>query len=293
MYNNLKIPNQIILRLNTTKSILITGCSSGIGYQVAKDLSARGYQVIATARKLEDVERLKQQGLFSLQLDLEDSESISNAFKNTLEHTDGKLFGLFNNGAYGQAGALEDLSRAALSKQFETNVIGTMELTNLAIPVMRQNKQGRIIFNSSVLGFIALKFRGAYTASKYAIEGFADTLRLELNGTNIYTSLIEPGPIETNFRANSYAMYQRHIDRDASVFRDEYLASEKRLLKKGAAVPFTLPASSITPKVIHALENRAPKARYYVTKPTYALGYLKRILGQRTLDKILLKISNS
>ena len=279
--------------MDTTKSILITGCSSGIGYQVAKDLSERGYQVIATARKLKDVARLKQEGMFSLQLDLEDSASISAAFNSTLDYTNGHLYGLFNNGAYGQAGAVEDLSREALSKQFETNVIGTMELTNLAIPIMRQNNHGRIIFNSSVLGFIALKFRGAYTASKYAIEGFADTLRLELNGSNIYTSLIEPGPIETKFRANSYAMYQRYIDRDSSIFKDQYIASEKRLLKKGAAVPFTLPASSITAKVIHALESRSPKARYYVTKPTYALGYLKRILGQHTLDKILLKISNS
>ncbi len=274
-------------------SILITGCSSGIGYQVAKDLSERGYQVIATARKSEDVERLKQQGLFSLQLDLEDSTSISSAFKATLDYTDGRLHSVFNNGAYGQAGAVEDLPREALSKQFETNVIGTIELTNLAIPIMRNQNQGRIIFNSSVLGLIALKFRGTYTASKFAIEGFADTLRLELHGSGIHISLIEPGPIATKFRANSYTMYQRYVDRDASIFRDEYIVSEKRLLKKGAAAPFTLPASSITPKVLHALESKTPKTRYYVTKPTYALAYLKRMLSQRALDKLLLKISDS
>ncbi len=180
-----------------------------------------------------------------------------------------------------------------MSLQFETNVIGTMELTNLSIPVMRQQEAGRIIFNSSVLGFIALKFRGAYSASKYAIEGFADTLRLELSDTNIATCLIEPGPIETQFRSNSYKMYQKYIDRDNSSFRQEYLNSEKRLLKKGAAVPFTLPASAITPKVIHALESNRPKSRYYVTKPTYALGYLKRMLSTKCLDKLLLKISNS
>lgn len=279
--------------MKKNRSILITGCSSGIGYQVAKDLHEYGYQVIATARKQADVERLKAEGLTCFQLDLEDSDSISDAFKATLEHTNGNLYAIFNNGAYGQAGATEDLSREALSKQFETNVIGTMELTNLAIPIMRQHEQGRIIFNSSVLGFIALKFRGAYTASKYAIEGFADTLRLELDGTHIYTSLIEPGPIESKFRANSYAMYQHYIDRDSSVFKNEYLTSEQRLLKKGAAVPYTLPASSITPKVLSILESKSPKARYYVTKPTYALAYLKRVLSQRTLDKLLLKISNS
>lgn len=276
-----------------TRSILITGCSSGIGYQVAKDLNQRGYQVIASARDYKDVERLNNEGLFCLQLDLTDTQSIKNAFDACLEYSQGSLYGLFNNGAYGQAGAVEDLTRESMSLQFETNVIGTMELTNLAIPIMRQQNMGRILFNSSILGFIALKFRGAYTASKYAIEGFADTLRLELSDTKISTCLIEPGPIETQFRANSYKMYQKYIDRDSSQFKQEYLISEKRLLKKGAAVPFTLPASAITPKVIHALESGRPKARYYVTKPTYALAYLKRILSNKCLDKILLKISNS
>ena len=279
--------------MNKNHSILITGCSSGIGYQVAKDLHKRGYLVIASARKKHDVERLVNEGLYSVQLDLEDPGSIKNAFKKTMDYTDGKLYALFNNGAYGQAGAIEDLSREALSKQFETNVIGTIQLTNLAIPLMRQSGQGRIIFNSSVLGFIALKFRGAYTASKYAIEGFADTLRLELNNSNIFVSLIEPGPIETKFRTNSFAMYKQYINRDASVFREEYLAAEKRLLKKGSAVPFTLPAESITPKVIHALEKKSPKARYYVTTPTYIFAYLKRVLNQGLLDKLLLKISNN
>lgn len=275
------------------RSILITGCSSGIGYQVAKDLTDRGYKVIASARSQEDVERLNKEGMFCLQLDLTDSQSINHAFNAALEYTGGSLYGLFNNGAYGQAGAVEDLTRESMSLQFETNVIGTMELTNLAIPVMRQHGAGRIIFNSSILGFIALKFRGAYCASKYAIEGFADTLRLELNGTNIATCLIEPGPIETKFRANSYKMYQQYIDRDNSRFKQEYLNSEKRLLKKGAAAPFTLAPSAITPKVIHALESNSPKARYYVTKPTYALGYMKRVLSNKYLDKLLLRISNS
>ena len=275
------------------RSILITGCSSGIGYQVAKDLNQRGYQVIASARNQADVKRLNKEGIFCLQLDLTDPKSIKNAFDACLEYSQGSLYGLFNNGAYGQAGAVEDLTREAMSLQFETNVIGTMELTNLAISVMRQQSMGRIIFNSSVLGFIALKFRGAYTASKYAIEGFADTLRLELADTKISTCLIEPGPIETKFRVNSYKMYQKYVDRDNSQFKQEYLNSEKRLLKKGAAVPFTLPASAITPKVIHALESSRPKARYYVTKPTYALGYLKRVLSNKRLDKLLLRISNS
>ena len=275
------------------KSVLITGCSSGIGYQTAKDLSARGYDVIATARKLEDVEKLNSEGLFCLQLDLSDSDSIRQAFTKTLEHTSGELYGLFNNGAYGQAGAVEDLSREIIKQQFETNVFGWMELTNLAILIMRQQGYGRIIYNSSILGFIALKFRGAYNASKFAIEGFADTLRLELNNTNIFISLIEPGPIETNFRNNSYKIFKETIDKENSVFKSEYLTAEKRLQKKGAAVPFTLPAEAVSKKVIHALESKRPKPRYSVTFPTYLFAYLKRVLPHRVLDKLLIKISNN
>ena len=275
------------------RTVLITGCSSGIGYQVAKDLLRRGYKVIASARRLEDVDRLNKEGIFTVHLDLENSSSISHALEQTLDYANGSIYGLFNNGAYGQAGAMEDLSREAIQKQFETNVIGWMELTNSIIPVMRKQQYGRILFNSSVLGFVALKFRGAYTSSKYAIEGYADTLRLELDSSNIHTSLIEPGPIETKFRENSYRMYQQYVDRDSSFFKQEYLNSEQRLLKKGAAVPFTLPPEAITKHVIHALESKRPKARYYVTKPTYALGYLKRVLSSKVLDRLLLKISNS
>ena len=275
------------------KSVIITGCSSGIGYQAVKDLTARGYDVIATARNPKDVERLKAQGFFSLQLDLTDSHSIRLAFDSILEHTRGNIYGLFNNGAYGQAGAVEDLSRELISQQFETNVFGWMELTNLVIPVMRRQNQGRIIFNSSILGLIALKFRGAYNASKYAIEGFADTLRLELHDTEIYVTLIEPGPIESQFRSNSYKIYQQTINREESAFSEEYLVAEKRLQKKDAATPFTLPATAVSSKLIHALESNHPKARYYVTFPTYLFAYLKRLLPVSMIDRLLIKISNS
>ena len=273
--------------------MIITGCSSGIGYQAVKDLTARGYDVIATARKHKDVEHLKSQGIFCLYLDLADSNSIRLAFDAALEHTQGNIFGLFNNGAYGQAGAIEDLSRALIRQQFETNVFGWMELTNLVIPVMRKQNQGRIIFNSSILGLITLKFRGAYNASKYAIEGFADTLRLELKNTDIRIILIEPGPIETSFRNNSYKIYQETINRKQSAFSQDYLVAEKRLQKKEAATPFTLPASAVTNKLIHALESKHPKSRYYVTFPTYMFAYLKRLLPVSILDRLLIKISNS
>ena len=272
------------------KSILITGCSSGIGLCVAQALQQRGYRVFATARKKDDVKKLIALGLESFQLDLDDSISIKSAFNAIIEKTNGTLDALFNNGAYGQAGAVEDLSRDVLRQQFETNVFGWHELTNLALPVMLKQGHGRIIQNSSVLGIIALKLRGAYTASKYAIEGLSDTLRQELMGTNIYVSLIEPGPIESQFRANSFAAYKKNIDKENSRFKTEYEATEKRLGKKGAAVPFTLPPEAVLKRVIHALESKKPKPRYYVTTPTYLFGYLKRFLSTHLMDKLLNKI---
>ena len=272
-------------------SVLITGCSSGIGYCVAKELSALGYRVIASARKSADVERLTAEGMFCLQLDLADTDSISNAVSATLEHTNGNLYALFNNGAYGQPGAVEDLSRRAIRAQFETNVFGWMELINQVLPVMRRQGYGRIIQNSSVLGFAALKFRGAYVASKYAIEGFTDTLRLELHGNNIFVSLIEPGPIESKFRSNGYLMFRKFINMDNSAFKDAYAETESRLLKQGRTSRFTLPASAITPKVIHALESKKPKSRYFVTFPTYLFAGLKRVLSTNALDKFLRNVS--
>jgi len=269
------------------KSILITGCSTGIGYCVAKGLKDRGYRVFATARKPEDVEKLRDEGLESLQLDLNNSLSMKNAITRILQKTDGELYALFNNGAYGQPGALEDITTDVLRQQFETNVFGWHELTNLVLPIMRRQGYGRIIQNSSVLGLVSLKFRGAYNASKYAIEGLSDTLRQELMGTHIQISLIEPGPIDSQFRANSFNIYKKTINKNDSFFKAHYEAMEARLSKKGPAVPFTLPPEAVLKKVIHALENNKPKTHYYVTFPTYLFGYLKRILPTKALDRLL------
>lgn len=272
-----------------TKHVLITGCSTGIGYCVAKGLKQKGYRVIATARRKESVEQLRSEGFESLQLDLTDSHSINTAFEKVMQLTDGKLYALFNNGAYGLPGAVEDLTRDALRTQFETNVFGWHELTNLVIPVMRRQGYGRIIQNSSILGFVAMPFRGAYNASKFAIEGLSDTLRLELKGTNIHISLVEPGPIVSKFRDNALIALQKHIDIDNSYHKEKYLGILARLNKKGAAVPFTLPPEAVLKRVIHALESNRPKARYCVTFPTYLFAWLKRILSTRQLDTLLAK----
>jgi len=268
------------------KTVLVTGCSSGIGLCVAEGLVARGYRVFATARKVEDVETLEDRGLESLQLDLDDSESIQEAVKEILARTNNELYGLFNNGGYGQPGAIEDLTRNVIRAQFETNLFGTMELTNAILPTMRKQGYGRIIQNSSVLGFIALPYRGAYTASKYALEGLTDTLRLELTGTDIHISLIEPGPIKSHFRANSLKKYRENIDTKHSRHKNNYYGMEKRLTKE-EAVTFTLSPTAVLNKVVHALESPLPKIRYYVTVPTYLLGTLKTILPTGILDWIL------
>ena len=272
------------------KSVLITGCSSGIGFHVANTLKDRGYRIFASARKSNDVEELKQLGLESVQLDLANSASIDSALDFVLESTGGELYGLFNNGAFGIVGAVEDLSRDAIRDLFEANLFGTHELTTRVIPVMRQQGFGRIIQNSSVLGFVALKFRGAYNASKYALEGLTDTLRMELEGSGIHVSLIEPGPIESEFRKNAFLAYRKYIDKEHSYFRDLYDTQEIRMQTEGPVVPFTLGPEAVCKKVVHALESKRPKARYFVTFPTYLFGTLKRLLPDRVLDSLLIRI---
>ncbi len=272
---------------NNGKVVLITGCSSGIGHCVARGLKVRGWRVFATARRPADVERLQADGLESLCLDVCDSVSIQSSVKAVLDRTNGRLDALFSNAGYGQPGAVEDISREALREQFETNLFGALELTNQVIPAMRRQGAGRIVYNSSVLGLVAFPYRGAYVASKFAMEGLADTLRLELAGTGIHICLIEPGPIMSRFRAHAYAAYQRHVCAENSPHQERYAAMEARLLKEGPAAPFTLPPAAVLKRVIHALENPRPRARYPVTVPAYLFAILRRWLPTPMLDGIL------
>lgn len=269
------------------KSILITGCSSGIGLVVAQGLAAKGWRVFATARKAEDVSRLQQLGLEALPLDVDDSASIHDAVAEVLRRTGGTLDALFNNAGYGQPGAAEDVPRHAMRAQFETNLFGAWELMNAVLPVMRRQGHGRVLFNSSVLGFAAMKYRGAYNASKYAMEGLCDTLRLELAGSGIHVSLIEPGPIESRFRPNALAKFLANIDIAHSAHRASYEKQLLRLKKEGHAAPFTLPATAVLAKVERALLAARPAARYRVTFPTHLFWWLKRLLPTRWLDAVL------
>ncbi|WP_119390410.1 SDR family oxidoreductase [Taklimakanibacter lacteus] len=273
------------------RTVLITGCSSGIGHASAKLLKQKGWRVFATARKDADIIRLEGEGFEAFRLDYAEPISIAECVSEVAERTGGKLFGLFNNGAYGQPGAVEDLSRAALTAQFEANVFGWHELTRDCLKLMRANGGGRIVNNSSVLGLTAMKWRGAYCASKFAIEALSDTLRLELKGTGIHVSLIEPGPIATRFVEHALAAFERNIDEDSSHYKDVY-ARQRQRLNGGGAKRFKLPPEAVALKLLHALESRKPRRRYYVTVPTYVMAWARRLLPPPALDRLLDKASD-
>ncbi|MCK8463885.1 SDR family NAD(P)-dependent oxidoreductase [Aliiroseovarius sp. S1339] len=269
------------------KSILITGCSSGIGYDAAHTLAKRGWRVFATCRKEADCERLRAEGLESFLLDHADEANMEAAMAEALDRTGGTLDALFNNGAFAIPGAVEDLPTNALRLIFETNLFGYHHLTRLAIPVMRAQGHGRIINNSSVLGFAALPWRGAYVATKFALEGLTDTLRLEMRGTKIKVILIEPGPITSNIRQNAQPHFERWIDWENSARSGLYHKLRERLYDdSGTPDTFELPASAVTDKLIHALESPRPKPRYYVTTATRIAGIARRLLSTRFGDRV-------
>jgi NAD(P)-dependent dehydrogenase (short-subunit alcohol dehydrogenase family) len=272
----------------TQRSVLITGCSSGIGLASARTMAARGWRVFATARKPADIARLKEGGLESLYLDYAEPASIEAAADHVLTATGGALDALFNNGAYGQPGAIEDVKPDVLRAQFEANVIGWHDLTCRVVPAMRARRRGRIVFCSSVLGLVAAPYRGAYCASKFALEALADALRMELAGTGIDVSLIEPGPIATRFVEHALEAYRRHIDIEGSAHRETYRERLARM-EEGGNQSFKLPPEAVAAKLVHALEARRPKARYYVTFPTYAAAALRRLLPTRALDAVAAK----
>lgn len=273
------------------RKILITGCSSGIGYYTAKKLHADGHIVVAACRNSQDVERLIGEGLHAVRLDLDDSGSIVEGIRDTMTITGGHLDVLINNAAYGQPGAVEDLSRSVLEKQFSSNVFGTHELTTKVMKTLLASPHPRIIQISSVLGLVALRYRGAYVASKFALEGLTDTMRLELNDTAVKVILIEPGPIVSKFRQNAQAAFVENIDIQRSRHIDRYKRAMQRF-DSDKPQPFTLSEDAVYQKIRHAITAKNPKARYYVTKPTYMFAFLRRLLSTKGLDSLLLRISD-
>jgi NAD(P)-dependent dehydrogenase (short-subunit alcohol dehydrogenase family) len=273
----------------TQKSVLITGSSSGIGLDAARGLRDAGWRVFASCRKAEDCTRLQAEGFESPQIDYTDAETIVNGLAEVLEATGGTLDALYNNGAYAIPGAVEDVPTPALREIFETNVFGWHELTRLTIPVMRAQGHGRIVNCSSVLGLVGYRWRGAYVATKYALEGLTDVLRLELADAAIKVILIEPGPITSQMRNNAVPHFEKWIDWENSARRDAYQEELDRLYKETEPTKYELPPSAVTEKLLHALTAQRPKPRYFVTKPTYLMGILKRILSTRMLDAVILR----
>jgi len=267
-------------------TILITGCSTGIGYQTALYLQEKGYKVFATARKEQDVLKLQKLGLTSFLLDVTKHETITATLDKILKLTDGKLDVVFNNAGFGQPGALEDVSTSVLKAQFETNVFGLHEVTLQVLKIMKKQGYGTIIQHSSVLGIISLKLRGAYNASKYAIEGLTDTLRLELKDTNIDVTVLNTGPVTSDFRKNAIQKTLDNIDIENSRFKDDYA---KSMSADKSAVPFNLEAIEVSKVVEKIMQSKKVNPRYYITKATYILGFAKRILSTSKLDFILNK----
>jgi NAD(P)-dependent dehydrogenase (short-subunit alcohol dehydrogenase family) len=270
------------------RTILITGCSSGIGRAAAFGMRARGWRVFATARKAEDAQALAAEGFDAFRLDYADETSIAEAAETALSAAGGALDALFNNGAYAQPGALEDLPLTALRAQFEANFFGWHSLTRRIVPAMRRQGHGRIVFNSSILGFIAIGFRGAYTCTKFAVEGYADTLRIELAGSDIHVSVIQPGPIRTNIGKNAIPHFRRNIDIEGSLHRHYY---RRRLasLEKGGNTFGELGPEAVVEALVHACESRRPRPQYRITTPTKAMSVARRLLPKRRLHALLLR----
>ena len=272
------------------QNILITGCSSGIGLQTALTLKDNGYKVYASARDDKDIKNLKNLGFITLKIDVRKKDDIQNALYFIIKE-DKILDAVFNNAGYGQPGALEDVSVDVLKEQFETNVFGLHELTIQSMKIFRAQGYGKLIQHSSVLGIISLKFRGAYNASKYAIEGLSDTLRQELIGSKITLSVINTGPVTSKFRENALSKFVKNIDIKSSFFKSVYEKDlQKRLEDDKESTPFNLPASSVANVVLKIMQSQKPRGRYYVTKATYIMGFLKRTLPTGLLDKILNKM---
>jgi NAD(P)-dependent dehydrogenase (short-subunit alcohol dehydrogenase family) len=276
----------------TEKSILITGCSSGIGLSCARGLKARGWRVITTARKPEDLAMLRADGFEALELDYRHSASVQACAAEAQHLTNNKLFALFNNGAYGQPGAVEDITRRVMEEQFAANFFGWHELATLLLPAMRAQNAGRIVQCSSMLGIQSLKYRGPYNASKFALEGLTDTLRMELRGTGIKVVTINPGPIESRFVPNARDAFQRNVDMTNSHHKASFERQAARLNSQ-KKTPFKLPPEAVLKKLITAIEATNPRAHYYVTFPTWLVAVARRILPQELIDGLANKISDA
>lgn len=270
--------------------ILVTGCSSGIGAYCARALRDDGWRVFATVRRQEDLAALEADGIETLLLDYTKPETISATVATVRERTGDRIDALFNNGAYGQPGAVEDLATDVLREQFETNFFGWHELTRQILPLMRKQGHGRIVNCSSILGLVPYRFRGAYTASKFALEGLTITLRMELQDSGIHVSLIEPGPIATKFTANALAKINEHIDLEGSPHAVEYRRQLKRLDGSGPINKHKLGPEAVYDVLKSALNVGNPRPHYLVTTPAKQGVLLKRLLPANLFYRLMRRL---
>ena len=270
-----------------TKSVLVTGCSSGIGAAAAILLRDRGWNVLPTARKEADLQALREQGFEPVHLDVADSESVNRAADETLERLGGRLGGVVNNAGFGQAGALEDVSRDALRYQFEVNLFGMQELTNRFIPVFRKQAYGRIVNVSSVVGRVCLPFFGAYSSTKFAMEALSDAMRIELRGSGIAVSLVEPGPIATDFGVNSKLHVDGKLRMKGSHYENAYQKYINRIPVPGKRGFFTRPPEDVGKKIVHALESPRPRIRYCITIPAHVGAWMSRLAPYAFIDGVM------
>ncbi len=272
------------------RSILITGCSSGIGRDAAYGLRTRGWQVFAACRKEADCRRLRDDGFAAPRIDHTDPDSIASGLAQVLDATGGSLDALYNNAAYACPGRVEDLPRGALHDIFDANLFGLHDLTIRVLPVMRAQGHGRIVNCSSVLGLVGLEMRGAYVATKFALEGLTDVLRLEMRGTGIHICLLEPGPIASKIRENAIPHFEKWFEGREFARPDRYAILRSRLYTASGPDRFELPASAVTRRLIHAIESPRPRPRYYITTPTRIAGVLRRLLPTRALDWLAARV---
>ena len=271
----------------TTRGIIVTGCSSGIGAYCARALKAEGWRVFATVRREEDLASLQADGIEALLMDYTRPDTIVALVETVLARTGGRIDALFNNGAYGQAGAVEDLPVEVLREQFETNVFGWHDLTRRVIPVMRRQGHGRIVQCSSILGIVPYRWRGAYNASKFALEGLSLTLRMELKGSGVHVSLIEPGPIASRFTANALHYIEKNIDLENSVHAEEYRRQLQRLRGESKPARGKLGPDAVHAVLRHALTAKAPRPHYVVTRPAKQGVLLKKLLPAGLFYRII------
>jgi NAD(P)-dependent dehydrogenase (short-subunit alcohol dehydrogenase family) len=271
------------------KWVLVTGCSSGIGQVAARHLMVQGFNVVASARDFSDVKKLSDAGIMSVRIDTSDLKSIDEGLDDALGLSEGSFYGVFHNAGSGQPGALEDLTVEALSAQYMSNALGAHHINRRLIPLMRQAGEGRIIFNSSVLGVVAMRYRGAYAMSKFAVEAMADTLRLELRGSGIKVVLLQPGPIDTRFRMNSLEAFENEITASQSVHKSDYKKMVERLQKKGKTSLLTLSPHACMSPLLKALKRKNPSSRYRITWATKLMVAIKWLTPSKFLDNFVFK----